>query len=408
MLNYIWLGFFAIAFASGMYQWLLLDNGEIWSSLVQSTFDSAKLAFEVALGLVGILCLWMGLLRIAEKAGLVSALSKALSPLFTRLMPEVPRDHPAAGSITMNMAANVLGLDNAATPIGLKAMKELQEINPVKHLASNAQILFLVLNASSVTLLPVTIFMYRAQQGSSDPTAVFIPIILATSASTLTGLLAVAWVQKLRVFDRVVLAYLGAFALFIAALGFYFSYLPKAVQADQSSLFGNLTLFVVIILFLAVGYIKRVPVYDTFIEGAKDGFGVAIRIVPYLVAMLVAIGVFRASGALDGLLLLIKHGVMVIGADDAFVEALPTAFMKPLSGGGARAMMIETMQHYGVDSFPATVAAIIQGSTETTFYVLAIYFGSVGITHARHAIACALLADLVGIITAITIGYWFF
>lgn len=408
LLNHIWLGFFVIAFVAGLYHWIFLGDSAIWAVLVQSLFDTAKLAFDVALGLVGVLCLWMGLLRIAEKAGIVNGIAKGLSPLFRRLMPELPENHPAMGSMTMNIAANILGLDNAATPIGLQAMKALQTLNPLKSVASNAQILFLVINASSVTLLPVTIFMYRAQQGSVDPTAVFIPIIIATSASTLAGLCAVAWVQKLPIFDRVVLAYAGGFIVLITTMVWYFSYLPKTVQAEQSSLLGNFTLFAVVILFLVIGYIKKIPVYDCFIEGAKEGLHVAIRIVPYLVAMLVAIGVFRASGVLDGLLQLTEKAVAGLGLDTSFVPALPTAFIKPFSGSGARAMMIETMQHYGADSFPATVAAIIQGSTETTFYVLAVYFGSVGIKQARHAVACALLADGVGIVVSILIGYWFF
>lgn len=408
LLNHIWFGFFIVAFLAGVYHSLFLGDSAIWGLLVQASFDASKQAFDVILGLVGVLCLWMGLLRIAERSGIITWLSHLLSPLFVRLMPDVPKDHPAIGSMTLNIAANILGLDNAATPIGLQAMKELQELNPIKHIASNAQILFLVINASSVTLLPVTIFMYRAQQGSADPTAVFIPIILATSASTLTGLLTVAWMQRLRIMDKVVLAYLGVFVLIVTSMVYYFSYLPKTMQAAHSSLLGNFTLFALIILFLVMGYFRRVPVYDTFIEGAKEGFGVAIRIVPYLVAMLVAIAIFRASGVLDSLLHLIEYLVRALGFDTSFVAALPTAFIKPFSGSGARAMMIETMQHYGADSFPATVAAIIQGSTETTFYVLAVYFGSVGIKGVRHAVGCALLADLAGIIAAILIGYWFF
>ena len=408
MLNHIWLALFVIAFVTGCYQWIILDDPEVWARLVTSTFDMSRLGMEVALGLVGTLCLWLGLFRIAEKSGLIAVLSKALAPLFRRLMPEIPSNHPALGSITMNMAANMIGLDNAATPIGLKAMKELQELNPIKAIASNAQILFLVINTSSVTLLPVTVFMYRAQQGSVDPTSVYIPILLATSASTLAGVLSVAWMQKLRLFDKVVFAYFAGFSVLVSSLMLYFSSLSGGEQTAQSSLIGNLMLFGIIILFLGAGFIKKVPVYETFIEGARDGFHVAVKLIPFLVAMLVAVGVFRASGALDGLLVLIEQAVRAVGGDTEFVQALPTAFMKPLSGSGARAMMIETMQHYGVDSFPATVSAIIQGSTETTFYVLAVYFGSVGITKIRYAIACGLLADAVGIVTAILLGYWFF
>ena len=408
MLNLIWLSFFVVAFLAGCYQWFILGNQDIWNQLIQSTFASAKLGFDVSMGLVGVLCLWLGLLKIAEEAGAVRLLSRFLAPLFHRLMPDVPKNHPALGSMTMNIAANILGLDNAATPMGLKAMQELQELNPVKHIASNAQILFLVLNASSVTLLPVTIFMYRAQQGAVNPASVFIPILLATSVSTFVGVLSVAWVQKIQIWNRVVLAYLAGYTLLLCSIIFYFSYIPPHQQMVQSSLIGNLLLFMVIISFLITGYCRKIRVYDTFIEGAKDGFHVAVRIIPYLVAMLVGIGVFRACGALEGLLSLIQKGVLIMGWDPAFVPALPTAFIKPFSGSGARAMLIETMQTYGVDSFPALVSAIIQGSTETTFYVLAVYFGSVGITHIRHAVVCALLADIAGIITSILLGYWFF
>ena len=408
MLSHIWFGFFALAFASGLYQWLANGHDEIFMLLIQSTFDMAALGVEIAIGLVGVLSLWLGLFEIAERAGLIRLLSRLLAPLFKRLMPEVPEGHPALGAVTMNLAANVLGLDNAATPMGLKAMQEMQALNPERHTASNAQILFLVLNTSSVTLLPVTVFLYRAQQGAEDPSSVFIPILLATSASTLIGLLSVAWVQRLRILDPVVLSYFAGFALFIGGLIGYLIMMPSSNLAQQSSLLGNLILFSVIMLFLSAGMWRKIAVFEVFVEGARRGFGVAIKIVPYLIGMLVAIGVLRASGVLDGVLIGCEWLFASLGFNTEFIQALPTALMKPLSGSGARAMMLETMNTHGVDSFPAILAAIVQGSTETTFYVLAIYFGSVGIRRVRHALACGLLADFAGIVTAISVGYWFF
>ncbi|MCH2546015.1 MAG: spore maturation protein [Alphaproteobacteria bacterium] len=408
MLNHLWFSFFAIAFLSGMFHWLVLGNSEIWVALVQSTFSMATTAFDISLGLVGILCLWLGLFAIAREAGLIQHIARGLNPLFRHLFPEVPQNHPAQASMTMNMAANMLGLDNAATPLGLKAMQELQALNPVKNIATNAQILFLVINTSSITLLPVTIFMYRAQLGAADPTSVFLPILFATSFSTFVGIMAVAWVQKLPIFNRIVLAYFGGFAIFLSAIAVYISALSTEEQTRQSTLAGNLIIFCIITCFIFAGWRKKVPVYEVFVEGAKEGFEVAIRIIPYLVAMLVAIGVLRASGALDGALWVIERGVLALGLNADFVPALPTAFMKPFSGSGARAMLIETMNNYGVDSFPALLSATIQGSTETTFYVLAVYFGSVGITQTRHAIACGLLADVAGITAAIGVGYLFF
>lgn len=408
MLTLIWFAFFVLAFIAACYQWLVLGNSDIFSQLVTSMFDMAALSVEVAIGLVGVLCLWLGLFRIAEQAGLVQILSRVLEPLFLRLMPGVPRGHPAHGSMTMNIAANMLGLDNAATPMGLKAMQDLQSLNPVAHVASNAQILFLVLNTSSVTLLPVTIFMYRAQQGAAEPTAVFIPILMATSASTLAGLIAVAWVQRINLFNRVVLTYFAALALLLALLATYLLSLPADRIASQSSLLGNFILFSLVMLFLIYGWWRKVDLYETFIAGAREGFDVAIHLIPYLVAMLVAIGLLRSSGVLDAFVAGIAHAVAAVGVNTDFVQALPTALMKPLSGSGARAMMLETMNSLGVDSFAATVSAIMQGSTETTFYVLAVYFGSVGITRVRHAITCALIADLAGISAAILAGYWFF
>ncbi len=407
MLNGLWLGFFVVAAIAGVTRWIGGDPG-VWAAMVESLFAMAKLSVEVMILLFGTLTLWLGLLRIAEKAGLVDALGRALAPLFARLMPEVPRGHPALGLITLNFAANGLGLDNAATPIGLKAMKALQELNPLPHTASNAQILFLVLNASSLTLLPVSIFMYRAQQGAADPTLVFLPILLATSASTLVGLLSVALVQRLKLWDPVVLAYLIPGALLLGGFMALLAGLSATALASLSSLLGNLTLFSLILLFLLLGSLKKVPVYETFVDGAREGFEVAKNLLPYLVAMLCAVGVLRSSGALDVLLDGIRWCVEGLGWDTRFVEALPTALVKPFSGSAARAMLIETMQTHGVDSFPALVAATVQGSTETTFYVLAVYFGAVGIQRARHAVGCALAAELAGVLAAIGVCYWFF
>ncbi len=408
MLNYIWFSFFIAAFLSCVFQALIKDNSAIFAQVVQATFDMASLSVEIALGLVGVLCLWLGFFTIAERAGFVELLTKAFRPLFKQLMPEVPSDHPAIGSVTMNMAANILGLDNAATPLGLKAMQDLQELNPEKETASNAQILFLVLNTSSVTLLPVTIFLFRAQQGSIDPTAVFIPILLATCASTLAGLLLVAFIQKLNLFNKTVFFYILGFAALIGLLLLFLLKSEAASLAERSSLLGNLLLLLVIISFLTMGFVRKVNVYGAFIDGAKQGFDVALKIIPYLVAMLVAIGVLRASLVLDAILVAVEKVVVAIGLNPDFIAALPTALMRPFSGSGARAMMLETMNTYGVDSFAANVAAIVQGSTETTFYVLAVYFGSVGIQRVRHAIGCGLFADFVGITAAIFVGYWFF
>jgi spore maturation protein SpmA len=408
MLNGLWLGFFLVAGLAALARWLVGGDPTVFAALVQGLFDMARLSVEVMIVLFGTLTLWLGFLRIAEKAGLVDALGRALGPLFARLMPEVPRGHPALGFITLNFAANGLGLDNAATPIGLKAMRALQELNPSSTTASNAQILFLVLNASSLTLLPVSIFMYRVQQGAPDPTLVFLPILLATSASTLVGLLSVALMQRLRLWDPVVLAYLLPGALLLGGFMALLATLSATALASLSALLGNLTLFAIILLFLLAGALKKVPVYESFVDGAREGFDVAKSLLPYLVAMLCAVGVLRASGALEFGLDGIRWLVEWVGWDNRFVEALPTALVKPFSGSAARAMLIETMQTHGVDSFPALVAATLQGSTETTFYVLAVYFGAVGIQRARHAVGCALLADLAGVIAAIGVCYWFF
>ena len=408
MLNIIWVAFFILAFLSALYQSVVLGDVAIWTELVNSTFSSARSAFNICLNLTGILCLWLGLLKIAEVSGLTKLLAKALMPLFRKILPEIPADHPSIGSIVMNMAANILGLDNAATPAGLKAMEQLQTLNPKKDTASNAQILFMVINASAVTLIPITVLMYRAELGATNPSAVFIPILLATSLSTFIGFLAVAWVQKLDIFNRVVLSYLLGFAALIGLLAFYFCSLPMEERLNASAAFGNFILFAIMISFILAGLIKKINVYETFIQGAKEGFEIAIRIIPYLVAMLVAIAVFRASGAMDGLILLFENFFRLIGLSTDFVPALPTALMKPFSRSGARAMMIETMQTYGADSFPAFTSSIIQGSTETTFYVLAVYFGVVKITKTRHALPCALLADFAGITAAIVFAYLFF
>ncbi|HWT71735.1 MAG TPA: nucleoside recognition domain-containing protein [Oxalicibacterium sp.] len=408
MLNWLWLGFFVVAACSAAGRWLIGGDPGVFAAMVESLFAMAKLSVDVMLLLFGTLTLWLGFLRIAEKAGIVDTLARMLAPLFRRLMPEIPAGHPALGLITLNFTANALGLDNAATPIGLKAMRALQELNPRPDTASNAQILFLVMNASSLTLLPVSIFMYRAQQGAHDPTLVFLPILLATTASSLAGLLAVAIMQRLRLWDPVVLAWLGSGALLFGGFLALLASLSSAALASLSSLLGNLTLFALILLFLLVGWRKRVPVYESFIEGAKEGFEVTKNLLPYLVAMLCAVGVLRASGALDMVLAALRFAVEWLGWDGRFVDALPTALVKPFSGSAARAMLIETMQAKGVDSFPALVAATVQGSTETTFYVLAVYFGAVGIQRARHAVSCALAADLAGVIASIAVCYWFF
>ncbi|MFR3313629.1 MAG: nucleoside recognition domain-containing protein [Alphaproteobacteria bacterium] len=408
MLNLIWVSFFLVAFVLALWQSLVLGQGEIWTQLISSTFASAKTAFTISLNLTGILCLWLGLLKVAEKSGITAVLAKALRPLFRKIMPEVPADSPAMGSMIMNIAANVLGLDNAATPMGLKAMEQLQTLNPHKDRASDAQILFMVINSSAVTLIPITILMYRSELGAANPSAVFMPILFATSLSTLAGFLAVAVVQRLNVFNRVVMAYLGGFILFIGVVAFYFCSLPETERLSVSANCGNFLLFAVIVAFIGAGVVKKLNVYETFVVGAKEGFEIAVRIIPYLVAMLVAIAVFRASGALDFLVDGFAAVFGWLGIDTGFVAALPTALLKPLSGSGARAMMIETMTTYGADSFPAFVSAVVQGSTETTFYVLAVYFGAVKITKVGAALPCALFADFVGIASAICFSYLFY
>lgn len=409
MINRIWITFFTFAFISACYQWLILDQTLIFEQVVQAIFSMSQVTVEIAIGLIGVLSFWMGMMKIAEHAGIVEKISRLISPLFTRLMPEVPKNHPALGSMTMNLSANFLGLDNAATPLGLKAMQDLQTLNPKKDTASNAQILFLVLNTSSITLFPVTIFVYRAQQGAAVATDVFIPILLATFASTVVGLFTVAVVQRLRLLNVVVMSYFAVAFAVVASIIAYFATLSADALAQQSSLVGNLLIFSTLIWFiLSASFKSKVNVYDSFIEGAKTGFDTSIKIIPYLLAMLVAIGVFRASGALDIFVSMIRNFVIYVGGDTRFVDSLPTALMKPLSGSGARAMMVETMNTHGADSFAGRLSSIMQGSTETTFYVLAVYFGSVGIKHTRHAVSCGLIADLAGICAAIGVCYWFF
>lgn len=408
MLNIIWIFFFVAAFIVALIKLFALGDTQIFGQLMTAMFSLSKTAFEIALGLTGVLALWLGIMKIGERSGFIRVLTTWLSPLFVRLMPEVPKNHPALGAMVMNMSANALGLDNAATPLGIKAMKELQKLNPFKDTASNAQILFLVINTSAVTLFPVTIFTYRAQMGAANPTDVFIPILIATYASTLIGLLTVAAVQKINLFDKVILAYLGGFSALVFGMLSYFASLSQAVMLEQSALISNVVLFSLVILFISGAVIQKVNAYEAFIEGAKEGFETAITIIPYLVAMLVAIGVFRASGALDLMADALRGVILAFGFDDRFIDALPTALMKPFSGSGARAMMIDTMQVHGADSFAGRLSSIVQGSTETTFYVLAVYFGSVGIKKIRHAAACGLAADFAGIMAAIAVAYWFF
>ena len=408
MLNIIWISFFIIAFLTALFKLLVMGDQQIFTQIMAAMFSLSKTAFDIALGLTGVLALWLGIMRIGERSGFVQLLTKGLSPLFAKLMPEVPKNHPALAAIVMNISANALGLDNAATPLGIKAMQELQTLNPDKTTASNAQILFLVINTSAVTLFPVTIFTYRAQLGAANPTDVFIPILIATYLSTLFGLLAVASVQKINLLDKTILSYLGGLTLFVAGILLYFARLTQQQMLQQSALISNIILFSLVIVFIAGAAYQRINAYEAFIAGAKEGFQTAVTIIPYLVAMLVAIGVFRASGALDLIADLIRHLANAASLDTRFVDALPTALMKPFSGSGARAMMVDTMQAHGADSFAGRVSSIVQGSTETTFYVLAVYFGAVGIKNIRHAAACGIIADFAGIIAAIIVAYWFF
>ena len=408
MLNLIWILFFISAFLTALFKLVFLGDQQVFSQIMAAMFSLSKTAFEISLGLTGVLALWLGIMRIGERSGFIQLLTRALTPLFSRLMPDVPKNHPALAAMVMNISANALGLDNAATPLGIKAMKELQTLNPTPDTASNAQILFLVINTSAVTLFPVTIFTYRAQLGAVNPTDVFIPILIATYMSTMMGLLAVSVVQKINLLDKIIFSYIAGFTLFISGVLYYFSQLSQEQMLSQSALISNIILFSLVISFICVAAYKRINAYEAFIEGAKEGFQTAITIIPYLVAMLVAIGVFRASGTLELIIDFIRSMVQTFELDPRFIDALPTALMKPFSGSGARAMMVDTMQIYGADSFAGRLSSIVQGSTETTFYVLAVYFGSVGIKNVRHAVSCGIIADFAGIVAAIFIAYWFF
>jgi len=407
-LNYIWVFFFLIAFVVGLVKLILFGDTEIFPAMMNSTFDMAKTGFEISLGLTGVLTLWMGIMKIGEEGGVVKIFSRLVGPFFRKLFPELGEDHPAHASIMMNIAANMLNLDNAATPMGLKAMQEMQETNPHKKTASNAQIMFLVLNTSGLTLLPISIMVYRTQLGAVNPSDVFIPIMLATYFSTLAGLVSVSFYQKINLLDKTILAYLGGLTAVIIGVIWYFSTLDKDQITVISNVASNLILFSVIILFILLGLRKKINIYEAFIDGAKDGFKTAVKIIPYLIAILVAIGVFRASGAMDWLISGIAWGVSHLGLNTDFIGALPTALMKPLSGSGARGMMVDAMSTYGADSFVGRVASTVQGATDTTFYILAVYFGSVGIKNTRHALACGLIADFAGIIAAILMAYLFF
>lgn len=408
VLNYIWIAFFLIAFVIATVKLVFMGDVSVFPAIMNSTFDSAKTAFEISLGLTGVLSLWMGVMKIGEKGGLVDILAKGLSPLFCKLFPDIPKNHPVIGNIFMNISANMLGLDNAATPLGLKAMEGLQELNPQKERATNPMIMFLVLNTSGLTIIPVSILVYRAQMGAAQPTDVFIPILLATFASTLVGIVVTALYQRINLLNKTILLTLGGACVFIAALVWGFSQLDKDEMNVWSTTIANVLLFGIIMTFIVAAMIRRVNVYDAFIEGAKDGFTTAVRIIPYLVAILVAIGVFRASGAMDFLIQGISSLVVACGGDADFVGALPTALMKPLSGSGARGMMVDAMSTYGADSFVGRLSCIFQGSTDTTFYILAVYFGSVGVRNTRHAVVCGLLADVAGILAAIGVAYLFF
>lgn len=407
VLNYIWIAFFVIAFLFGLVQ-LGMGDTTVFQKMVDSTFDSSKNAFEVSLGLTGVLALWLGIMKIGERAGVVNVLARALSPLFTKLFPDIPRNHPVMGSIFMNIASNMLGLDNAATPTGLKAMQQMQELNTRKETATNPMIMFLVLNTSGLTIIPTTILAFRAANGAASPTDVFIPILLATTVATLAGIIITSVWQRINLLQPVLMAVLGGLMAFVGLIIWSFGQMDKDTMATVTGVASNLILLSIILIFIVSGFWKRINVYDAFIEGAKEGFTTAVRIIPYLVAILVAVGVFRASGAMDMLINGIAWGVEKCGLNTDFVGALPTALMKPLSGSGARGLMLEAMKNYGADSFVGRLSCIFQGSTDTTFYILAVYFGSVGIRNTRHAVAAGLLADLAGVIAAILVAYVFF
>lgn len=407
-LNYIWLAFFFIAFIIATIRLVVFGDTEVFPAIMNSTFETSRTAFEISLGLTGVLSLWLGVMKIGERGGVVNALARLLSPVFCRLFPEIPKGHPVTGNIFMNIAANMLGLDNAATPLGLKAMEGMQELNPKKDTASNAQIMFLVLNTSGLTIIPVSIMVYRAQQGAAQPTDIFVPILLATFFATLGGIIVTSLYQRINLLNRTLLLTLGGLTASMAALIWGFTRMDSVMMNTVGTNLANVLLFLIIVVFLLAGMRKRINVYDAFVEGAKDGFQTAVRIIPYLVAILVGIGVFRASGAMDWIIGGCTWLVGLTGFDAQWVGALPTALMKPLSGSGARGMMVDAMTTYGADSFVGRLSCIFQGSTDTTFYILAVYFGSVGIRHTRHAVACGLLADLVGVVAAIAICYLFF
>ena len=407
VLNYIWIGFFLISFLVAVVQ-LLMGNTEVFPAIMDSTFSSARTAFDISIGLTGTLCLWMGIMKIGERGGLVNAISRLLSPVFTRLFPEIPAGHPAFGHIFMNLSANMLGLDNAATPLGLKAMEEMQTLNPEKERATNAMIMFLVLNTSGLTLVPISILIYSSQMGAAQPMDVFIPILLATTIATMAAIVITSLYQRINLFNKAIVGLLLCLCLIVSGMVWLTTQLSQQELGVWSTTAANMLLFGIIILFIVAGMRKRVNVYDAFIEGAKDGFGTAVRIIPYLVAILVAIGVFRACGAMDMLIDVITRGVKALGLNADWVAALPTALMKPLSGSGARGMMVDAMNTYGADSFVGRLSCLFQGATDTTFYILAVYFGSVGVRNTRHAVACGLLTDLVGVVAAIVVAYLFF
>ena len=408
VLNYIWIAFFLVAFAVALVRLIFMGDTEVFPAIMNSTFSSARSAFEISLGLTGVLSLWLGIMRIGEKGGVVNVVARWLAPVFSKIFPDIPKGHPVTGTIFMNFAANMLGLDNAATPMGLKAMEQLQELNDKKDTATNPMIMFLVLNTSGLTLVPISVMVYRAQLGAAQPTDVFVPILLATFFSTVVGLIITCLYQRINLLNRTLLLFLGALCTLVALIIWGFSAMPREQMDVVSSTFANVFLFSIIACFIIAGMKKKINVYETFIEGAKEGFQTAVRIIPYLVAILVAIGVFRVSGAMDFLIDGIAWLVAFLGGDTEFVGALPTALMKPLSGSGARGLMVDAMTTYGADSFVGRLACLFQGATDTTFYILAVYFGSVGIRKTRHAVTCGLLADLAGIIAAIFIGYLFF
>lgn len=408
VLNYIWIAFFLLAFVIALCKLVFVGDIEVFPAIMNSTFETAKTAFEISLGLTGVLSLWMGIMKIGERGGLVNILAKGLAPIFNRIFPDIPKGHPVTGTMFMNVAANMLGLDNAATPMGLKAMQELQELNPQKDTATNSMIMFLVLNTSGLTLIPMSVLLYRTQLGSAQPTDVFIPILITTTVSTIVGLIVTAIYQRINLFNRTMILFLLGVCLFIAAGTWGVTMLSRVQLEIFSTTLANVLLFAVIVMFIVSGVLSKINVYETFIEGAKEGFNTAVRIIPYMVAILVAVGVFRASGGMDVLIGAITWCVEVCGGNSDFVGALPTAIMKPLSGSGARGMMIDAMTTYGADSFVGRLACIFQGATDTTFYILAVYFGSVGIRKTRHAVTCGLIADLAGILAAIVIAYIFF